>query len=418
MTAATDLPKWRLRLALAALFLSSMCTMGDFVITPIVSNIYEAFGEESEFLVSLGITGPAIVGLPFGLAAGFLCDRIDKKIVMVVGFVIFTVSSVFGLAVENLYYFVIMRQLATGVGWGITNTAALSILADLFVHKGEHGKYVGWYNAVMSVIGAMLAIVAGQLAVSGWQNAYQTYFVAIPVLVMLIVFLPSFPPITTPTRSAVSTGAQQDVSSTDQTEAADRAWWHKLIPLSVQVLVVACCYYALLYMLSIYVADSGAGDEAFTGMLSSVMTIASAVGSFLFGAAYERFRTGVYLPALFVMGCAFFVLAFAPSAPIIVTTLAIAGFAWPFFFCYFYSHCTAISPAHKAGAATAIVASANGAAVTASSYLLMGLMSATGGTSLNVYPYFGVALLVVAAISTLAYCAQRKRAINAPSLEP
>ena len=88
MTVATDLPKWRLVLALAALFLSSMCTMGDFVITPIVSNIYEVFGEQSEFLVNLGITGPAIVGLPFGLAAGFLCDRMDKKVVMVVGFAI------------------------------------------------------------------------------------------------------------------------------------------------------------------------------------------------------------------------------------------------------------------------------------------------------------------------------------------
>ena len=85
MTVATDLPKWRLVLALAALFLSSMCTMGDLVISPIVSNIYEVFGDQSEFLVNLGITGPAIVGLPFGLAAGFLCDRIDKKIVMVVG---------------------------------------------------------------------------------------------------------------------------------------------------------------------------------------------------------------------------------------------------------------------------------------------------------------------------------------------
>ena len=80
MTKASDLPQWRLVAALAALFLSSMCTMGDLVISPIVSNIYEVFGDQSEFLVNLGITGPAIVGLPFGLAAGFLCDRIDKKL--------------------------------------------------------------------------------------------------------------------------------------------------------------------------------------------------------------------------------------------------------------------------------------------------------------------------------------------------
>lgn len=405
MTVATDLPKWRLVLALVALFLSSMCTMGDLVISPIVSNIYEVFGEQSEFLVNLGITGPAIVGLPFGLAAGFLCDRIDKKLVMVVGFAIFTVSAVFGIAFENLVWFVVMRQLATGVGWGITNTAALSILADLFTDKGEHGKYVGWYNAAMSLIGATLALVAGNLAVDGWQNAYRTYWAAVPVLIMLIAFLPSFPPV-----GSTSSDAQGHASGeTADIASAQRGWWRGLVPLAVQVFVVACCYYVILYMISIYVVDSGAGDEAFTGMLTSVMTIASALGSFAFGAAYERFRTGVYLPALFIIGVAFFVLAFVPQPPVIVATLAIAGFAWPFFFCYFYSHCTAISPASKAGTATSIVAAANGAAATASSYFLIGSMSITGGTSLTVYPFFGAVMLGAAVVSTVAYFATRRR---------
>ena len=376
-----------------------MCTMGDLVISPIVSNIYEAFGDQSEFLVNLGITGPAIVGLPFGLAAGVLCDCMDKKAVMVVGFAIFTASSVFGIAYENLYYFVIMRQLATGVGWGITNTAALAILADLFTHKGEHGKYVGWYNAVMSLIGAALALAAGHLALEGWQMAYRTYLVAIPVLVMLVVFLPKFPPVKD-TAGAADSFAHPSV---------ERGWCRGLVPLSAQVLVVACCYYVILYMISIYVADSGAGDEAFTGMLTSVMTIASALGSFVFGAAYERFRTAVYLPSLAIIGCAFFVLAFAPQPPIIVTTLAIAGFAWPFFFCYFYSHCTAITPASKAGTATSIVAAANGVAVTASSYLLMGLIGATNGTALTVYPYFGAVMLIVTVVSAAAYLASKRR---------
>ena len=56
----------------------------------------------------------------------------DKKVIMVTGFAAFTVGAVFGAAVEDVRYFVAMRLLATGVGWGITNTAALSILAEMF----------------------------------------------------------------------------------------------------------------------------------------------------------------------------------------------------------------------------------------------------------------------------------------------
>ncbi len=51
-----------------------------------------------------------------GLLQVLLCDRIDKKWVMVAGFAIFTVSAVFG-AQENIYAFVTLRCFATGVGW-------------------------------------------------------------------------------------------------------------------------------------------------------------------------------------------------------------------------------------------------------------------------------------------------------------
>ncbi|MGI6217497.1 MAG: MFS transporter, partial [Coriobacteriales bacterium] len=174
MTKATDMSKGRLVIALIVLFLSSMCTMGDLVINPIVSNLYEVFAGSPEWLINLGITGPALVGLPFGLIAGVLCDRMDKKWIMVIGFAIFTVTACFGAAITNIYYFVTMRLCATGVGWGITNTAAMSILADLFPDDDEHGKYVGWYSTVMSILGAVMAAVAGVLAINGWQNAFMT----------------------------------------------------------------------------------------------------------------------------------------------------------------------------------------------------------------------------------------------------
>ena len=75
MTEAYQMGKGRLVLAIAALFLSSMCTMGDLVISPIVANLYEVYANEPMWLINLGITGPAIVGLPFGLVAGWLASQ-------------------------------------------------------------------------------------------------------------------------------------------------------------------------------------------------------------------------------------------------------------------------------------------------------------------------------------------------------
>ncbi|MGI6032443.1 MAG: MFS transporter [Coriobacteriales bacterium] len=400
MTEASDVSKTRLILALTALFLSSMCTLGDLVINPIAANLYEVFADQPEWLINLGITGPALVGLPFGLLAGFLCDRMDKKNVMVIGFAIFTVSACLGGAVVNIYYFVSLRLCATGIGWGITNTAALAILADLFTDETEHGKYVGRYNAVMSIMGAIMAAVSGMFAVNGWQHAFSTYLISIPILIMLVVFLPKFPP------HEVKTA---DTADADEEEIVQKGWAKKLIPLTIQVFFVAVCYFVLLYMNGLFVTDAGAGDESFIGLLASAGTLATAVGSLVFGRVYAKMKSAVYLPALFIMGICLLVMAMAPVAAVIMACVIIAGFFWPFYFCYFYTRATELVPASKAGTATSIVALSDGLAATACSYALTGFMGAFNTTSVAVWPIFGVTLLVVGVISCIWFAASNKK---------
>ncbi|HIS41167.1 MAG TPA: MFS transporter [Candidatus Aphodovivens avistercoris] len=402
MTTANSMKKGRLFLALLALFLSSMCTLGDLVVSPITANLYEVFAGEPEWLINFGVTGPALVGLPFGILAGLLCDRVNKKWVMVVGFAIFTVSAVFG-AVDNIYLFVVLRCCATGVGWGITNTAALSILAELFTDEDEHGKYVGWYNSVMSIMGALMSAIAGILAVTAWQNAFYTYLIAVPVLVMLIVFLPNF------------NGNKQEKNAPAAAEESVRAapvkpgWWKATIPLAIQVFFIAICYFVLLYMIAVYVTDAGVGDEAFIGMITSVATICTAITSALFGFFYKKMKNFIYVPTMIVLGLVFLGMGFFPSAAMTVIGVAVGGLMWPFYFCYFYVRVAELVPASKVGTATSIVAFADGLAAAGSSYLLTGLMGSLGMTSVQVWPIFGVTLIVVVAISMIWVAAMRKK---------
>ena len=387
--------KW---LAFIALALSSMCTLGDMVINPIAAALYEVFAGQSEALINFGITGPALVGLPFGILAGVLCDRMDKKLVMVAGFAIFVVSACFG-GVDNLPLFVTLRCFATGVGWGITNTAALSILAVMYKDEAEHGKFVGWYNMVMSVMGAIMAFVAGILAVGGWTHAFWTYYISIPILVMLIVFLPSMKPI------------KADASASDSAEPAEKVeagWWKKLVPLTIQVFFAALGFFVSLYMVGLYVTDAGIGDEAFIGTLSSISTIATAITSIAFGALYAKFKNAVYLPGLFIMGACYLVMSFFPSQIIAIVCIAILGLVWPTYFCYFYTRCTELVPASKAGTATSIVALSDGLAATLCSYLLtycMGIM----GSAVAAWIVPGIILIATGVVSLIAFMGSKNK---------
>lgn len=399
-----SISKGHLFLALTALFLSSMCTLGDLVINPIVNDLYAAFSDAPVSVINFGITGPALVGLPFCILAGRLCDKYNKKIVMVIGFAIFTCSAVFGAAVENIYYFVIMRCLATGVGWGVTNTAAYAIMATLYQDEVKHGKIVGWYNSAMSLIGAALASVSGILAVSAWQNAFKAYWVSIPVLAMLIIFLPSMKP----DADIINANGKDENKPAEQVN--DSGWWKPLIPLSIQVFGVALCAMVFLYMVSLYVADAGIGDGSLTGVISSINTLATAAMSLVFGYCYKKMKSAVYLPAIFIISIAFIVMGLVPTKAVAMVSAVFIGGSWAFYFCYFYARCVDLVPPHRAGTATGIVALADGIAATGCSYFLTGLMSGLGINAVQAWPIIGATLGVISVISLVWYIATRKKA--------
>lgn len=394
MNTAAETPKWRLAIGIFALCVSSMCTLGDMVITPIAANLYEVFADAPEALINFGVTGPALVGLPFGLIAGWLCDRFDKKWIMVIGFAIFTFSAIFGAAITNIWYFVICRCLATGVGWGITNTTAFSILADLYPDEKKHGRMVGIYNAAMSVMGALLSVIGGVLAASGaWQDAFMIYWIAAPVLVLLVIFLPSMKPKT--------------VNASDKTEekaagaSEDKGWFGRILPLVIQVFFFAVLYFIALYMISVFITEAGVGDEAFVGIVAAVMTIATGVGSLCFGPLYTKMKATVYMPFQFVIGLAFVLMGYIINPAMCLIGAVMLGFAWAFYFCYFYVRVTEYVPEDRTGTATGIVAFSDGLAATGSSYLLISLMDATGMSSVQLWPLFGYAIWIILIISVI-----------------
>lgn len=399
-----QMSRGRLIATIAVLFFSSICTMGDIVISPIVTNIYEQFADSPEWLIDLGITGPALVGIPFAFLSGWLCDRIDKKWLMVVGFAIFTVSACCGALITNIYYFVFMRCCATGVGWGLTNSCAYSIYADLFTDEGEHGKIVGWYETFMGVLSAILTAVSGVVAESSgmWQNSFSLYLVSIPILILLIVLLPSLPP---------KKNADEDGDAAEKSEKDENAGWGgRLVLFSIRGFLVFICFFVIMYMISLYVTDSGIGAEAFTGTLGSVSALSTAIASFLFGFAYKKFRDAVYLPSLFIMAGGFFVMGAIQTQAVTIACIAVMAFFWPFFYCYMYTHVTEIVPQNRQGLATGTIAVVDGLASAGCSYLLTISEDIMGVTScIPVWPIMGWILLVVAIVSVIYYVSTRRR---------
>lgn len=120
---------------------------------------------------------------------------------------------------------------------------------------------------------------------------------------MLIVFLPSMP-------SKIEEKKHEKIKG-------DAGWYRKLIPLSLQIFLVASCYYVIVYMISVYVGDAGIGNAAFSGGLSSIGTVASCVACMLFGVVYAKLKEATPLPSFFILVYPFSLWVFFPMQPLL-----------------------------------------------------------------------------------------------------
>ncbi len=405
MTELKSMPKWRVWLMLAAIFLSTFTSMTDQVITPIVNIIYEVYSGAPLAAVDFTITGAVLVSLPFILLAGWLCDHFNKKIVIVVSFAIFSASTIFGAYVIDITYYCVMRSL-TMIGWGMTNVSALAILAQVFTQEDEHGKVVGWYNAAMSIIGALLALLGGALAVSfagdEFRGVYNAYWLTLPILAMLIAFVPSMKPVSI--QEAQAEAEEPDSTTSEVDIDSGRPWWVPLIPLVLIILVVTLCQTEQLVMVSVYVADAGVGDAGFVGIAASTMVIASTVGSLLFGPLYSKMNRTIAVPAIVAIAAGFLVMGFVPAVASVIAGAILIGLGWSLFFCFFYTRCVELVAANNAGKATSVANFAYSITCAASAYFLTWLMQTFGISAVTCWWIFGV-ILLVGAVATAVYIA-------------
>lgn len=363
--------KFRRILMLLALFFSTMCTMGDLVIVPITAKFYEIV--ENELLANMIVTGPSLIGMFFCWLGGWMSDRYNKKTLMVAGFAIFTFSGIFGVTSTNPIYMMIMRFLCTGVAWGFTCTAAVAIIAEIYVDETQRGKVIGWYNMIMSLQGTILVNCGGRLAAAfGWTAAFKTYYLAIPVLLVLIFCVPNMP------AEHAASKSLKDASAEAKKASSPKGWGKKLFPACIIFFVFAISSYITSYMISLYVVETQIGNEVFISNASTVGTVASLLANFCFGFIYGKMKNKTAFPSFVVITACFVALYLFPAQATVYIVNVFKGFAWGVLYSFFYTQITVMVPEQVTGKAIGWLQVFNGFAAFACSYYITILKSILG----------------------------------------
>lgn len=357
-----EMSKTKRTLCLAALMLTNLAVMNDLVVIPVISNLYGEFADHMG-LVNYIVSGPALIIVLTPLLASFLCKKLDKKIVLITGAIFFAVGALLGVIVVNPYYMAFMRTLV-GIGAGIEQVVAVSMIADVYEDENERAKVTGYYNATMSFVGIAYSYLAGILASSGaWQNAFMCYWAIIPMLVFLFLFVPSVKPDKT-----------AETGEAKQKEPLGFRFWTLEFSWFLANLLFGA---TVLYYVSSYVAENQLGDVAFTGMATSVKQIVGFILCLFFGGIYSILKRNTITVSYFIAAVTLVIMVVSPSKFGAVVIATICGCCYKIVFSYMYAHGFSLVPVSRIDDSVGITTAIYGIGTFFSSYFatwLMGVM--------------------------------------------
>ena len=375
-------------LALIAIFASAVIVMADLAITPVIGMIYGAYPDNMS-AVNYIVSGPMLVVVVVSLLTPLLFKYIDKKIVFVVASVIFAIGAIGGVVVSNPGFICFTRTLV-GIGEGAVNVVGVAYIADLYEDANVRSKISGYYNSALSLAGMVLSYVAGWLATDGnWTSVYKIYWIAIPIVLLIIFFIPSIKP---SADAAALAEEKKSKAAGPKQPLGWRFWFMNVCWFIMNVTLGA----SILYYLSSYIFEFGIGDSAFSGTATAVKSVCGILIGLVYGAIAGKLKrfTPIATYAAAILGL--FIMLKAPSTWVVLIIGTITGLTYKVWFSYSYGHGWEIVPESRTDDAVSISTAVYGLGSFVCTYFATWVMKLFSTDS--VVPVWNVCIVIIAVV--------------------
>lgn len=365
-----EMTKGRALLFLISLFLTNVAVMADMVIIPAGNGLYETF--QNDAAVNFILSGPSFIMLFSAMLCGKLMQYLSKKKILVGAMVLFAISAILGGAVENVYYVLAMRVLV-GISMGFVNAAAMALIAEVYVDEDKRGTIMGIFNATMAGTGAVISLIAGVFAVRSWNEVFKVYWIAVPVIVMMLFFIPMTPP----------EGDQQ--AGEEEGSHTGSPYLMRQVMLMVSCFAYNLVYAVIYYQVSVLVAEQGYGNESIAAPLSTLGTVGSCILCILFGTLYSKLKRATIIFGYAGL-CISYLMLFLASSPVMAgIACTLCGASYGYGFSYFFLRCTVVVPKEKVSSSISMTTAIGGFGMFLSTYactMLQKILGTTGIVSL------------------------------------
>lgn len=372
-------------LAYVSILTTSFAVMYTTIFQVINYNIYEAFPEQA-MAVNFFISGPYIVIMCVSFISPAIYSRTNRKKALLTACVIFTVSALLFTRQVSIYGFIAVN-LICGTASAYINVAAVTMIAELYVDERIRAKYMGYYNSAMAAAGSLFSVAAGYLAHRSWVGAFNVYWTAALMTLMVALFIPSLP------KTLFDKEKDKMENGTGIARLGSRFWIMLL-----NFIVLGITYFVPGFFLSLYIVEHGLGDVGYAGIALSVDTLGGAVFAFFFDRTYRKLGSFTSVVSDVLMSVVLLLLYLFPNRFLLIIIVTLMGGAYMTSIAYVYQEVTEVVPSVCMTRAMGIVVGVQYIATFLATYITTGLMKLLDTAELTPILIFPVIWILLSAL--------------------
>lgn len=339
--------------------------------------------EQVELLASL----PSFMIIVTLLSNGILSRYLSEQIRIVTGLLLMTLAGMAPFFIQD-YAFVFVTRLLLGVGIGLINALAISILSEHYDGK-ERIQMLGFRGSAEVVGSAVMTLIVGQLLKIGWQWAFLVYGLGFIILFLYLFFVPK--------------KAKESAVSQESPKAGKLSTEQIVFAVLLALLAgwTICINTAITLRIPTVVTQMEVAGRLGTSTEASlVLSIQQLVG-IVAGLVFSSFLTIFKDRLLFFMnlGLALSLLALSLSTSIVWMSVSVigTGFFYSLILNAIFSQISQIIPLKLVNSATAIVLVGCNLGGSLAPYVLKGFSYFTS-SNYHYFAIFGVSCLLLATL--------------------
>lgn len=356
----------------------------------------KTFSNESLSSVEMLTTIPALMVVVFVLLSSFIAKWIGQKQTVILGLIIALVSGIVP-AFSNNFTVVLISRAMLGVGFGLFNSLAVSMISDYFTGD-ERAQLIGFQSAFQGLGTAIMTYIAGQLLKVNWHVTFWIYAIILPILALFILFVPS------PEKNATN---KDDATSGNVKQSTNM----QVIGYVLLLFVVLVIYMGVQVKLALLFTSNGYGTATDASNIISVMSIGGMLAGFAFGTIFKVIRHYTIPVSIVLMAISFFMLAVSNSVVLSGVAGVLTGVSFSLLVPYLFNQVAVVSPKGSATLSTSLLLVGANLGSSFSPYGLALLGKMSGTTAVNGVFMTGGVVLAVIAIIGLVFVTVRNRKV-------